>query len=244
MWTQVKTLLGSCILLSHLILFGVLFWGVFLLILATQGLISHPNIYLHKRKLGEKGARRPTPTSQGFELCHYISHVTLGKFIWSQSPASFNWIMGPWPKMHLFSTGEWSTYSPQGSPRSTSGKTMTSSDVKSWHIGKDPDAGKDWGQEEKGRTEDEVVEWHHWLNGHEFEQTPGGGEGKEAWCPARHWLQRVGHGWATKQQWHHEGFPGGLAVKNLPAMQETWVLSLGQEDPLEEGMATHSSILA
>ena len=40
------------------------------------------------------------------------------------------------------------------------------------------------------------------------------------------------------------GFPGGLGVKNLPAMQETWVRSLGQKDPLEESMATHSSILA
>ena len=42
-------------------------------------------------------------------------------------------------------------------------------DVKSWLIGKDPDAGKDWGQEEKGMTEDEMVGWHHQLNGHEFE---------------------------------------------------------------------------
>ena len=40
------------------------------------------------------------------------------------------------------------------------------------------------------------------------------------------------------------GFPGGSEVKNLPAMQEVWVQSLGQEDPLEKGMATHSSILA
>jgi len=38
-------------------------------------------------------------------------------------------------------------------------------DAKSWLIGKDPDAGKDWGQEEKGTTEDEMVGWHHWLNG-------------------------------------------------------------------------------
>ena len=42
-------------------------------------------------------------------------------------------------------------------------------DAKSWLIGKAPDAGKDWGQEEKGMTEDEVVVWHHQLNGHEFE---------------------------------------------------------------------------
>ena len=41
--------------------------------------------------------------------------------------------------------------------------------VKSWLIGKDPDAGKDWGQEEKGTTEDEMAGWHHWLDGHEFE---------------------------------------------------------------------------
>ena len=49
-------------------------------------------------------------------------------------------------------------------------------DVKSWLTGKDPDAGKDWGQEEKGVTEDEMV--GHWLNGPEFEQTPGESEGQ------------------------------------------------------------------
>ena len=51
-------------------------------------------------------------------------------------------------------------------------------DAKSWLIGKDPDAGKDWRQEKKGTTEDEMVGWHHWLNGHEFEQVPGDGEGQ------------------------------------------------------------------
>ena len=51
---------------------------------------------------------------------------------------------------------------------------------KSQLIGKDPDAGKDWRQEEKGMTEDEMVGWHHWLNGHEIEQAPGDGEGKGA----------------------------------------------------------------
>ena len=49
-------------------------------------------------------------------------------------------------------------------------------DAKSWLIWKDPDAGKDWGQEEKGMTEDEMVGWHHWLNGHEFGWTPGAGD--------------------------------------------------------------------
>ena len=52
------------------------------------------------------------------------------------------------------------------------------SDVKSQLIGKDPDAGKDWRQEQKRATEDEMVGWHHRLNGHEFEQAPGDGEGE------------------------------------------------------------------
>ena len=51
-------------------------------------------------------------------------------------------------------------------------------DVKRWLIGKDPDAGKDWGHEEKGATEDEVVGWHHQLNEDEFEQIPGDGDGQ------------------------------------------------------------------
>ena len=50
-------------------------------------------------------------------------------------------------------------------------------DAKNWLIGKDPDAGKDWRQEEKGTTEDEMVGWYHWLNGHEFEQSLGFGDG-------------------------------------------------------------------
>ena len=55
-------------------------------------------------------------------------------------------------------------------------------DGKNWLNGKDPDAGKDWRQEEKGMTEDEMVGWHHWLDGHEFEQAPGVGD-REAWSP-------------------------------------------------------------
>ena len=53
-------------------------------------------------------------------------------------------------------------------------------DVKSLLTGKDPDVGKDWGQEEKGMTEDEMVGWDHRFNGHEFEQAPGDSEGQES----------------------------------------------------------------
>ena len=60
--------------------------------------------------------------------------------------------------------------------------------VKHWLIGKDSDAGRDWGQEEKGTTEDEMAGWHHRLDGHEFEWTPGVGDGQgglascDSWC--------------------------------------------------------------
>ena len=59
--------------------------------------------------------------------------------------------------------------------------------VKSWFIGKDPDAGRDWGQEEKGTTEDEMAGWHHWLNGRESEWTPGVGDGQEGLACCDSW---------------------------------------------------------
>ena len=59
-------------------------------------------------------------------------------------------------------------------------------DVKSWLIGKDPDAGKHWRQKKKGASEDEMVRWHHQLNGHELDQTQEIVEDKECWCAAVH----------------------------------------------------------
>ena len=59
-------------------------------------------------------------------------------------------------------------------------------DARNWLFGKDPDAGKDWGQEEKGTTEEEMVGWHHRLYGYKFEQAPGVGDGQgslECCCP-------------------------------------------------------------
>ena len=59
-------------------------------------------------------------------------------------------------------------------------------DVKNWLIGKDPDAGKDLRQEEKGKTEDKMVGWHHQVDGHEFEQAPELVMDREAWRAAVH----------------------------------------------------------
>ena len=71
-------------------------------------------------------------------------------------------------------------------------------DVKSWLIGKDTDAGKDWRQEVKGTTEDEMAGWHHRLNGHEFEQTLGDSEGQGAWCAA---VYGVSKSWKWLSAW-------------------------------------------
>ena len=74
-------------------------------------------------------------------------------------------------------------------------------DAKSWLIGKDPDAGRDWGQEEKGTIEDEMAGQHHQLNGHEFEQTPG-----REWRTGKPGMpqfmrsQRIRHDLATEKQ--------------------------------------------
>ena len=70
-------------------------------------------------------------------------------------------------------------------------------DGKSWLIWKDPDAGKDWGREEKGTTEDEMAGWHHRLNGHGFRWTLGIGAGRTGVLRFME-LQRVGHDWATE----------------------------------------------
>ena len=72
-------------------------------------------------------------------------------------------------------------------------------DVKRQFIWKDPDVGKDWGQEEKWVTEDEMVGWRHWLNGHVFEQILGDSERpRDAWCATVH---GVAKSWARMSDW-------------------------------------------
>ena len=73
--------------------------------------------------------------------------------------------------------------------------------VKSWLLGKDSDAGRDWGQEEKGTTEDEMAGWHHWLDGRESEWTPGVGDGQGGLACCDSWGHRVRHNWATELNW-------------------------------------------
>ena len=71
-------------------------------------------------------------------------------------------------------------------------------DAKSQISRKDPDVGKDWRQEETGMTEDMVFGWHHWLNGYEFEQTLGDGEGQRSLMAAVH---GVANSWTQLSKW-------------------------------------------
>ena len=89
-------------------------------------------------------------------------------------------------------------------------------DVKSWLIWIDPNAGKDWRQEEKGTTEDEMVGWHHWLDGHGFGWTPGVGDGQGGLACCNSWgLQRVGHDWVTELNWVISGLLAKVLKGNL-----------------------------
>ena len=74
--------------------------------------------------------------------------------------------------------------------------------VKSWLIGKESDAVRDWRQEEKGTTEDEMAEWHNRLDGRDFEWTPGVGDGQGGRVLWFMWSQRVRHDWATELNWN------------------------------------------
>ena len=67
-------------------------------------------------------------------------------------------------------------------------------------LGKASDAGKDWRHEEKGAREDEMIGWHHWLDGHEFEQTVGDSEGQGTLACCSPWGRRVRHNRVTEQQ--------------------------------------------
>ena len=92
----------------------------------------------------------------------------------------------------------WESLGLQGDPTKTDAEAKTPTpwppDIKNWLTGKDLDAGKDWRWEKKRTTEDEIVGWHHWLDGHEFEQTPGDGEGQGS-------LVCYSHGVAKSQTW-------------------------------------------
>ena len=87
--------------------------------------------------------------------------------------------------------------------------------AKSWLIGKDFDAGRDWGQEEKGTTEDEMAGWHHWLYGCESEWTPGVVMDREAWHAAIH---GVAKSWTWLSDWTEPNWVLNIAMEKSDSM--------------------------
>ena len=86
--------------------------------------------------------------------------------------------------------------------------------VKSWLIGKDSDVGRDWGQEEKGMTEDEMAGWHHWLDGREFGWTQGVGDGQGGLACCNSWGRKESD--MTEQlNWTEGGFNGDELLQLL-----------------------------
>ena len=151
------------------------------------------------------------PSSQGYGVSGgYVRMWELDyKEVWTPNNWCFQTVVLEKPLENPLDSKEIKPVNPKGSqPWMFIGRTDAEAeapvlwppDAKSWLIGKDPDAVKDWGQEEKGMTEGEMVGWDHWLNGHEFEQTPWDSKGQEAWPAAVHRLQRAGHDLATEQQ--------------------------------------------
>ena len=160
-----------------------------LLFLFGTSLLFHVQFYLDSilksRDINQKG---PSSQSYGFSS----SHVWMWELVYKESWAPKNWCF--WTVVledTLESLLDCKELKPVSPKRNQSwifiGRTDAESetpilwlpDVKSRLIGKDPYAEKDWRQEEKGMTEDEMVGWHHWLDRHEFEHAPvdGGGQG-------------------------------------------------------------------
>ena len=98
-------------------------------------------------------------------------------------------------------------------------------DGKVWLIRKDSDPGKDWRQEEKGTTEDEMIGWHHWLNGDEFEQAPGDGDGQGSLVCCSPWGRKESD--VTKQlnnsnHFAHNHLPQGLVISCRLSNSSQW----------------------
>ena len=101
--------------------------------------------------------------------------------------------------------------------------------AKSWLIGKDSDAGRDWGQEEKGMTEDEMAGWHHWPDGHESEWTPGAGDGQGGLVCCDSWGHKESDtterlNWTELTEWlvTETGRPGMLQSMGSQGVRQNW----------------------
>ena len=161
------------------------------LFLGRKVMTNLSSILKSRTLLANKG-----PSSQGYGFSS--GHVWMWELVYKESWVLKNWCF--WTVVlektleSPLDCKEIQPVHPKGDRAWTDVEAETpilwSHDAKSWLIGKDPDAGKDWRQEEKGMTEAEMVGWHHWLNGHEFEQTLGDGGGQRSLACLSPWAHR------------------------------------------------------
>ena len=142
----------------------LLLWAFFMVQL------SHPCVEFPKRNSDPESmetCRLKYLGAVNFCLSDYWSHFTPWKIVRMRSKENKSWSQANQSWVFIGSTDV-----------EAETPVLWPPDAKSWLIGKDPDAGKDWWQEEKGMTEDEMVGWHHRLNGHGFGWTLGVGDGQ------------------------------------------------------------------
>ena len=170
---------------------------------------DHPRQHIKKQRqyFANKG-----PSSQGYGFSS--GHVWMWELDYKESWALKNWCF--WTVVTLESPLDWKEIQPVHPKGDQSwvfiGRTDVKAetpilwppDAKSWLIWKAPDAGKDWGQEEKGTAEDEMAEWHHQLDGHEFEWTPGVGDGQGGLVCCRPWGHKESD--MTELNWTDDNF--------------------------------------
>ena len=138
------------------------------------------------------------PSSQGYGFCN--SHVWMWELDYKESWVPKNWCfrtvvlektlespLGCKEIQPVHPKGNQSWIFTGRTDAEAETPTLWPLDEKNELIGKEPDTGKDWGQEERGMTEDEMVGWHHQLNGHEFEQAPGVGYGQGSLVSCSPW---------------------------------------------------------
>ena len=148
------------------------------------------------------------PSSQSYGFSN--SHVWMWQLDYKENWVPKNWCCwigsvgeNSWKSLGLTAkrSNQWilkeisPEYSLEGLKLKLKLQYLGSPDAKNWLIRKDHDAGRRWRQEQKGTTEDEMVGWLHWLDGHEFEQVLRVGDGQRSLVCCSPWGLRVGHNW-------------------------------------------------
>ena len=121
----------------------------------------------------------PTNSVGGFPFCHTLSNISYLLFLMIAILPDRRWYLAAALisiSLHFEGDHPWDYFGRNDAKAET--PVLWPPHAKSWLIGKDSDAGRDWGQEKKGTIEDEIAVWHHWLDGRESEWTPGVGDGQ------------------------------------------------------------------